>query len=153
KLAVSAGSDHTVPVWDLALGEPVRTLPGHTPWVNPVALTPDNKTAGSPRRDHPLRTWGAATGQWLHALGGHEDWCNAVALTSDAKTAVSAGSDNNLLVWDVPAGRHLRTLASEPNPDPAAPPARVPQRPAHHLREGHTDWVHHVATVPQTQLA
>jgi WD40 repeat protein len=62
RLAVSAGSDHTLRVWDLAGGEPVRMLPGHSAWVCPIVLTPDGATAVSPGRDNTLRSWDVASG-------------------------------------------------------------------------------------------
>jgi WD40 repeat protein len=49
-------------VWDLANGECVRTLTGHSSYVNAVALTPDGNTAVSASRDKTLRVWDLANG-------------------------------------------------------------------------------------------
>ena len=117
------------PTLDAPGGPLVRTLAGHTDWVNAVALTPDGRLAVSASSDNTLKVWDVASGRELRTLAGHTDWVNAVALTPDGRLAVSASGDNTLKVWDVASGRELRTLA------------------------GHTGGVDAVALTPDGRLA
>ena len=50
--AVSASEDRTLRLWDLESGQTLRTLEGHTDWVNAVAVTPDGRRAVSASAGH-----------------------------------------------------------------------------------------------------
>ena len=71
RLAVSASGDNTLKVWDVASGRELRTLTGHTDWVNAVALTPDGRLAVSASGDNTLKVWDVASGRELRTLAGH----------------------------------------------------------------------------------
>ena len=88
----------------------VRTLEGHTSWVNGVALTSDGLRAVSASRDGTLKVWDLASGQLVRTLKGHTAWVSGVALTSDGLRAVSSSEDKMLNVWDVESGEVVRTL-------------------------------------------
>ncbi len=47
RFAVSASSDKTLKVWDLATGQAVHSLQGHTSGVTGVAVTADGRFAVS----------------------------------------------------------------------------------------------------------
>jgi WD40 repeat protein len=89
---------------------PVRTLAGHTDWVNAVAVTADGKLAVSASRDCTLKVWELDSGRELRTLAGHTDWVYAMAVTADGKLAVSASRDRTLKVWELDTGRELCTL-------------------------------------------
>ncbi|HEX8106456.1 MAG TPA: hypothetical protein VF516_01960 [Kofleriaceae bacterium] len=59
--AVSASSDHTLKVWELASGRPVATLQGHTDRVTACAVTPDGRHVVSASDDHTLKVWDLGT--------------------------------------------------------------------------------------------
>ena len=111
KTAVSGSRDNTLPVWDLASGECLRTLEGHTDEVRSVALTPDGKTAVSGSYDNTLRVWDVATGKCVRILEGHMGLVTAVALTPDGTTALSASHDKTFHVWDVVTGALVATYS------------------------------------------
>ena len=71
RLAVSASGDNTLKVWDVASGQELRTLDGHTWRVTAVALTPDGRLAVSASGDKTLKVWDVASGQELRTLAGH----------------------------------------------------------------------------------
>ncbi len=97
--AVSASSDSTLRVWDLASGKPLASLQGHTGQLFGVAVTPDGTRAVSASGDSTLRVWDLATGKALAFLEGHTDVVSGVAVTPDGTWAVSASGDSTLRVW------------------------------------------------------
>ena len=60
--ALSGSEDNTLRLWDLATGETLRTLEGHTTWVIAVAVLADGSRALSGSWDNTLRLWDLATG-------------------------------------------------------------------------------------------
>ena len=71
--AVSASDDKTLKVWDLESGRELRTLQGHSDWVNGVAVSPDGRRAVSASDDKTLKVWDLETGRELRTLEGHSD--------------------------------------------------------------------------------
>src|SRR5262249_45835640 len=65
KTVVSGSIDRTVRLWDVATGQSLRTLQGHTDAVESVAFSPDGKTVVSGSRDGTLRLWAVLSGQDL----------------------------------------------------------------------------------------
>ena len=63
--ALSGSCDNTLRLWDLATGETLRTLEGHTDWVTAVAVLADGSRALSGSDDNTLRLWDLATGECL----------------------------------------------------------------------------------------
>ena len=64
--------DHTLRLWDLASGQCLRVLEGHSWPVTHVAALPDGR-AISASCDNTLRLWDLASGQCLRVLEGHSD--------------------------------------------------------------------------------
>jgi hypothetical protein len=110
-IAVSAGEDATVRVWDLQAGrQHGEALTGHDSWVMAVAVgeLDGRPIAVSAAGDCTLRVWDLHTGhQHGKALTGHEDFVNAVAVgeLDGRPIAVSASYDRTLRVWDLQTGR------------------------------------------------
>src|SRR4028119_1154952 len=76
----------------------LRTLKGHTGFVNAVAVTADGKRAISGSDDNTLKVWDLTTGKEQFTLKGHSSSVNAVAVTADGKRAISSSYDNPLQV-------------------------------------------------------
>ena len=56
----TAGRDRAVWLWDLARGEEVARLQGHTSYVWSLAFSPDGATLASGSGDHTVRLWDTA---------------------------------------------------------------------------------------------
>jgi len=59
RLIVSGSSDSTVRVWEVATGQQVRVLEGHTNWVCSVAWSRDGQYIVSGSLDKTVRIWEA----------------------------------------------------------------------------------------------
>jgi WD40 repeat protein len=59
RLLAWGSTDATVKVWEAATGE-VRTLRGHTSWVQCVAFSPDGKRIASASLDGTVKIWETA---------------------------------------------------------------------------------------------
>ena len=78
---LSASPDKTLRLWDLASGECLRVLEGHSGSVYHVAALPDER-ALSASWDNTLRLWDLTRGECLAAFTGDDPMtCCAVAQT------------------------------------------------------------------------
>ena len=104
------------PCFDAPGGALLRTLEGHTSWVQGVALALDGKLAVSASLDKTLKVWDLGTGLLLRTLECHSDHVYGVALAPNGELAVSASADKTLKVWDLDTGRVLLTLEGHSEP-------------------------------------
>jgi WD40 repeat protein/serine/threonine protein kinase len=106
----SAGSDHTVRVWNLATRKEERSIRGHTAEVVAVAFAPDGRTVASASSDTTVRIWEVATGRELRTFHGHEAAVLAVAYSPDGHALASSGVDRTVRIWDTASGIERNTL-------------------------------------------
>lgn len=111
RYVVSGSDDGTVKVWELATGDEVRSLLGHTEKVKSVAVTPDGRYVVSAGFDDVVKVWDLATGREVHTLSGHSLQVLGVAVTPDGRHVISASTDQTIKVWDLGTGREVRTLS------------------------------------------
>ena len=105
----------------------VRTLSGHTGWVNACAVSADGATIVSASADQTLKVWDGRSGADRFTLRGHavgvnggvESFLlspslpvavNGCAVSADGATIISASSDQTLKVWDGRSGVERFTL-------------------------------------------
>ena len=95
---------------EVEYGACLRTLEGHTDWVNAIALSSDGRRVVSGSRDKTIKLWNLDTGECLRTLLGHMDSVCAVAFSADSRRALSGSQDKTLRLWDLDTGLCLRTL-------------------------------------------
>jgi WD40 repeat protein len=88
----------------------LRTLEGHTGFVNSVDITFDGTIVVSGSTDQTVRVWSLATGQCLRVMVGHTDNVQSVSITPDGRIGVSGSNDSTVRVWDLTTGQCLRVL-------------------------------------------
>ncbi|MFL5587731.1 MAG: TIR domain-containing protein [Ktedonobacteraceae bacterium] len=88
----------------------LRSLQGHTDWVNGCAVSLDGSYIVSASSDRTLKVWDALTGTERLTFSGHTDSVNGCAVSPDGSYIVSASIDNSLKVWNVQTGVCLDTL-------------------------------------------
>jgi WD40 repeat protein len=103
-------AENIVRLWDVATGEMVAELRGHTGGVINVTFSPDGKRlateGGGMVSDDTVRLWDLATGRALvvsqqHGIG----YRSVVAFSVDGKMLAAGGKeDNNLRLWDTATG-------------------------------------------------
>lgn len=104
---VSGGCDRDVRVWNMATGESIHTLRGHTSTVRCLKMSDEN-TAISGSRDTTLRVWDIKTGLCKNVLVGHLASVRCLEIKGDI--VVSGSYDTTAKVWSISEGRCLRTL-------------------------------------------
>jgi WD40 repeat protein len=113
--ALSGGPDKLVRLWDVAKGESVYALAGHTAAVNDVCFLPDGGRALSASEDGTLRLWDLHAATCLRTIPAHVSWVSCVAASPDGRWAISGGRDKTLRLWDLATGACLRTLTGHEN--------------------------------------
>jgi tricorn protease-like protein len=113
RLLASVGDDKAVRLWDLATGQNVGILTGHTDVVRAVAFSPDGRLLASTGDDKTVRLWYLATGQNVRILTGHTGLSSRVAaveFSPDGRLLASGGSDKTVRLWDPATGQTVRIL-------------------------------------------
>ena len=95
---VTAGSDRTVRVWDLASGKAV-VMRGHEDEAGTAVFSPDGTKVLSVSYDGTLRLWDSRTGVALAVLKSGEGELYDVAMSADGKIA-TLGEDETVRVFD-----------------------------------------------------
>jgi WD40 repeat protein len=115
RLAVAAGADAVIRLWNLDTGECERELPGHARKVTALHTGPG--LIASAGADGTVRLWNPETGQCLRTLHGHTDWAMSVGLSPDGRRVLSAGgyTDRTIRLWDTATGECLRVFGDEPD--------------------------------------
>ncbi len=93
---MSGSEDKTLKIWDLATGNCLATLTGHTSSVRVVALTSDGAKIVSGSDDKTLKIWDLATGKELATFTKHTNYVTLVQITNDCTKAISGSGDNTL---------------------------------------------------------
>jgi WD40 repeat protein len=110
KTLALALEDHRIAVRDVASGEVLHVLSGHTDKVTSLAFASDGKTLASGSADNTVKIWDCAAGKELRTLRGHGSWVYAVAFAPGRKTVASGGYDRSVRLWDADTGQGLATL-------------------------------------------
>jgi WD40 repeat protein len=105
----SGDCNNVVKLWELTSGQEVRSLRGHTDWVEAVQFLPDHVRIVSGARDGALRVWNWTTGREICVLKEQSDWVRSVGLLADGRRAVCS-SGHDLVIWDLVSRRKVVEL-------------------------------------------
>jgi WD40 repeat protein len=117
-LLVSGSYDRQLLWWDVATGEPVRSVEAHAGWIRDVVATPDHARLVSVGDDMLVKVWEADTGKLIHTLKGHAAQTPqghvtalyTVAVSPDGKYAASGDRIGSVRVWDLASGEQVQSL-------------------------------------------
>jgi len=101
--AATGSADNAVRLWDVATGEPLRTLAADDR-VTDVAFSPDGGAVVAAYADGTARVWDAAGGEERLRLRGHQGAVLAATFAPDGAQVVTAGADATIRFYDAATG-------------------------------------------------
>ena len=124
---LATGSGHgTVRLRNVADGQLIASLKGHTHWVGSIAFSPDGKTvacASDAVASDAVKFWDAATGQERLTLKAGAVTC--VAFAPDGKTLATASADGTAKLWRAATDHEATAVRTELDPDDPESPVAV----------------------------
>ena len=104
-------ADYTVQLWNVANGEKMYRLEGHSSLVNAGAFSPDGQLLATGSYDETVRLWDVTTGQARAVLRGHSAGVMDVAFGTNGRMLFTASEDGTMRQWDVATGREVGLFA------------------------------------------
>ncbi len=108
KTFVTGLNNGVIILWDIATGEEIRRLAGHTDDVITLEFSADGQFLFSGSNDRRIRLWDIATGETIRIYNGHIAPVSDVTVTADNHYLLSASEDNTLRYWDIASGELIR---------------------------------------------
>jgi len=93
-----------VMLWDVAQGECLHTLEGHTDTVRCVVYSPQGDLVASAGDDGTVRLWDVATGVCQQTLTGHTNSITSVMFSPKENRAASSSLDTTVRLWNIETG-------------------------------------------------
>ena len=118
---IASGDGFSAYLWDVASGEQLHILTGHTDEVNSVAFSPDGNilasgggdAAGEDALDATICLWDVETGELLHKIidrTGYEIRVHSVAFSLDGNMLASGNFGRTIALWNVSTGELHHTF-------------------------------------------
>ncbi|MGL5064814.1 MAG: NB-ARC domain-containing protein [Microcoleus sp.] len=115
-ILASGSWDCTIKLWDVATGNCLKTLQGHTTFVMAVIFSPDGELLASCSYDKTVKLWRVATGEIINTLEGHIQAIRSIAFSPDGQTLISGSWDCTIRLWNVSTGQCLNILRGHTDP-------------------------------------
>ncbi len=108
--ALSASSDRTLVLWDVATGDTIRTLEGHSAAVFSQCFSGPNDNALSASLDRRLILWDLGSGRPQQFFDGHNKAIIHCSASAEGSRGLSASDDRQILLWDLRSGTKIGEL-------------------------------------------
>jgi WD40 repeat protein len=102
RLALSAGQDNALVVWDVANGTPKRRYTAESDCTLRVRLDPTGMFAATTSSDKGIRIHDFHSGEVVCCAHGHSEPVTAIAFSPALDRLVSASGDGCIFVWQLP---------------------------------------------------
>jgi small GTP-binding protein len=107
---LTGAKDNTVRLWDVATGECLCTLEGHTQDVLSVAWRTEPRLAASGGYDQTIRLWDLESKSCLNVIKTPHGSARSLVFSKDGKRLFIGTTTERLLVLDVESGRHMKDI-------------------------------------------
>ena len=107
----SAAADKTIRILDVATGELVRSLEGHTHHVLSLDWQDDGQTIASASADQSIKVWNVMTGE-QRPISGFAKEITAVEFVKTSNQIVTTCADGNLRLSNSADGKALRNFSA-----------------------------------------
>jgi hypothetical protein len=111
KLLATASLDHTVRLWEVDSGRPVRTFPPSDP-AEGLAFSQDGKRLAFSSHVE-VKVFDVASGAETITLRGHAQRVFGVAFSRDGKRLATGSEDGTVKLWDAVTGQEVFSLAGD----------------------------------------
>ena len=101
---------YTIRLWDVATGEPLKTLTVNTDSDSSLCWSPDGQTLAMGSLDSTIRLWDIASGEPFKMLIAHTDVVFSLCWSADGQMLASASQDGTIQLWDVATGLPQHTF-------------------------------------------
>ena len=99
-------------LWGQTQGEQLKTLLGHSNYVNCLAYSPDGAILASGSADRTVKLWNPDTGRLIATWTGHSGEVISVAFSPDGQLLASGGNDGLVRLWDLRSGQIVSTITN-----------------------------------------
>ncbi len=110
---VSASTDDTVKVWDVARMAATSTELPHRDRIGAMSISSDGAWLLTGSNDYQMKLWKPHSLEECRCMP-HTTSVNAVAMSADGRIGVSGAGDAVLRIWDLESGRELGRLTGHP---------------------------------------
>lgn len=109
-LVATSDTNGKIHLWQIANGQLMATLSGHSNWIWALAQSPNQQMLASGSIDQTIRLWNVQTKQCSKVLHGHKSWVLGLSWSPDGTKLASGSQDETIKIWDVQTGECLKTL-------------------------------------------
>jgi WD40 repeat protein len=109
-ILASGASDFTIKLWDVASGNEIRSLVGHTNFIGRLAFSPKGDLLVSMAYEQPVKLWDVASGRELYTLDASSG-ARSIAISPDGGILAVTGFGEAITLWDLSSGTELRTIS------------------------------------------
>ncbi len=109
RIAISAGYDGAIILWDLQKGIQLQKLKGHSAAATCVALSPDDKLAVSGSIDGTVKIWDVVEGEEIGVLAEDEDIIYSIAFSEEGKYFLTGSREGRIALWESATGKRIDT--------------------------------------------
>jgi WD40 repeat protein len=110
RMLASSSNCGDVLLWDVATGQLIKTLTGHSLTVVDVAFQPQGHLLASGSFDTTIKIWDLETGECLQTLAEHQQIVTAIDFHPQGHKLVSGSFDTTIKIWDLESGLCLQTI-------------------------------------------
>jgi WD40 repeat protein len=110
KQIATCGADKLAKIWDVATGQALKTLEGHTHHVLSIAWQDDGFTVATGSADNTVKIWDPATGEQRRTIGGFPKEVTSITYVGQSANLLSTCADSQVRLHDTNNGNAIRTF-------------------------------------------